>query len=231
MKILALETTEPVGGVAAIENCNLLLYQELDSEIRSAQSLAPAIRRLLGRVGWQPGDVDLVAVSVGPGSFTGLRVGVTTAKTIAYAVGAEILGVDTLEVVAAGLPSEIDAVSVATDAQRGQVVARNFRRGPGGWFRPTGPERLVDAAAWLAELGPDTPIAGPVLRRLADRLPDRVIPVAPLYWAPSATWVGRLAARRHAAGDRGDLWKLVPRYSRPSAAEEKWARRQSTAKP
>ena len=234
MKILALETTEPVGGVAAIDDRKLLLHQELDSEVQSAQSLAPAIRRLLDRVGWRPGDVELVAVSIGPGSFTGLRVGVTTAKTFAYAVQADVLGVDTLEVVAAGLPSEIDAVSVATDAQRGQVVARNFQRGPDGWFQPTGPEQLLDAAAWLADLDPGTPIAGPVLRKLVDRLPDRAAPVAPQYWAPSATWVGRLAARhcaaRHdAAGDRGDLWKLVPRYSRPSAAEEKWAKGQSAS--
>ena len=82
------------GGVC---DANLLAELSLDHTQRSAQSLAPAIEALLTQVGWLPRDVQLVAVSVGPGSFTGLRVGVTTAKVFAYAVGAEVLGIDTLE--------------------------------------------------------------------------------------------------------------------------------------
>jgi tRNA threonylcarbamoyladenosine biosynthesis protein TsaB len=101
MRILAIETTDKTGSVAAMADDNLLADLMLDRTQRSAQSLAPAISRLLKQVGWLPSDVQLVGVSIGPGSFTGLRVGVTAAKVFAYAVGAEVLGVNTLEAVAA----------------------------------------------------------------------------------------------------------------------------------
>ena len=73
----------------------------LDPARRSARTLAPGIRHLLADAGWTPRDVALVAVSIGPGSFTGLRLGVMTAKAFAYAVGAPVLGIGTLEVIAA----------------------------------------------------------------------------------------------------------------------------------
>ena len=89
MRILALETTEMAGSLAAMHDRKLLAEIELDSKQRTAQSLAPGMKTLLAEAGWRPTDVELVAVTIGPGSFTGLRLGVTTAKTFAYAVGAD----------------------------------------------------------------------------------------------------------------------------------------------
>src|SRR4030042_1258471 len=106
MRILALETTDKAGSVAAMADGNLLAELTLGQTQRSAQSRAPAMLALLKQVGWRPADVQLVAVSVGPGSFTGLRVGVTTAKVFAYAIGAEVLAIDTLETIASGAPKE-----------------------------------------------------------------------------------------------------------------------------
>jgi len=225
LRILALETTEAIGGVAACDDDNLLLELKLDTNMRSAQSLAPGLKRLLEEVGWRPRDVELVGVTMGPGSFTGLRIGVVTAKTFAYAVEAEILGVDTLEVVAAGLPPEVDSVSVAVDAQRGQVVAGCFQRRQDGHFAAAEPGRLLDVDTWLQDLPNGTWVSGPILGKLSDRLPDTVRPVKPEYWAPSVAQVAMLAARLHGEGKRHDVWKLTPRYSRQSAAEEKWARK------
>jgi tRNA threonylcarbamoyladenosine biosynthesis protein TsaB len=221
MRILALETTEKLGSVAAANDANLLAELDLDRTQRSAQSLAPAILALLKRVGWTPGDVQLVAVSAGPGSFTGLRVGVTTAKVFAYAVGAEVLGVDTLEAIAAASPEDVGLVSAVMDAQRGQLAERRFARRPDGWFQPLGPQRLVDVDAWLAELPSGIAVTGPVLVKLADRLPAHIRAIDPQHWRPRASMVARLAARDYALGRRDDLWQLVPRYCRRSAAEEK----------
>ncbi|HBO44409.1 MAG TPA: tRNA (adenosine(37)-N6)-threonylcarbamoyltransferase complex dimerization subunit type 1 TsaB, partial [Planctomycetaceae bacterium] len=89
MRVLAIETTERVGTVALSEGDRLVVQRSLDAGQRSAQSLAPAVVQTLADAGWKPEDVELVAVTVGPGSFTGLRVGVTTAKTFAYGVGAQ----------------------------------------------------------------------------------------------------------------------------------------------
>ena len=225
MKVLALETTERVGSVALFDGSNLLLEMQLDPKKRSAESLAPAMQAALTRGGWRPSDVDLVATTVGPGSFTGLRVGVTTAKAFAYSVRADILGVGTLDTIASAVPAEVQRLSVAVDAQRGQVVAGLFRREGHAEMQPQGESVLVDVQTWLNGLDEDVAVTGPVLRKIFDQVPDRVRKLAPQYWCPCAGAVARLAARHYAEGRRNDLWNLVPRYSRRSAAEEKWEAR------
>jgi tRNA threonylcarbamoyladenosine biosynthesis protein TsaB len=266
MRILALETSDNINTVAAMDGSNLLSELVLDRSQRSAQSLAPAMQSLLKDVGWMPSHVQLVAVSVGPGSFTGLRVGVTAAKVFAYAIGAEVLGVSTLEAIAANAegtvpifvsaktgPSLLSAVSVVIDAQRGEIVVQSFARQPDGSFAAIGPEELVDADAWLEKVGrrqrevgrggrgegreesflsPNSNpqflipnplvVTGPGLARLVDRLTPGIEALQEPLWHPRASIVGQLAIRYHAQGRRNDLWKLVPRYYRRSAAEEKW---------
>ncbi len=222
MRLLAIETTGMAGSVAALHDGNLLAELDLPSHQGSSQSLAPTLQRLLAAVGWHSTQVQGVAVVAGPGSFTGLRVGVTAAKTYAYAVRAEVLALDTLEVVAVAAPSAIARLSVAVDAQRGQVVAGDFVRASDGWMHRTGAAQLLDVEAWWAGLSPGSFVAGPVLRQLNERLPGHLAALDPQYWLPRAAPAGRLAARLFAAGGRDDLWSLVPRYSRPSAAEEKW---------
>jgi len=221
MKVLALETTERIGSVALAEQGNLLAEVRLPSDLRSAQSLAPAIQRTLGQVDWTPQDVELVAVTAGPGSFTGLRIGIATAKVLAYAVGAEVLGVDTHETLARACPADVPRLATVIDAQRGQVVARNFERNGSGELLPCSDSELVDVEKWLESLVPGTHVTGPILRRLADRLPENVEPLERELWAPTAAQVAQLAQAQYAAGSRDDLWQLVPVYSRPSAAEEK----------
>ena len=131
LKILALETTDAQGSVALCVGGEILTSRRLDAERRSAQTLAPTIKETLTEFGWAPQDVDAVAVAVGPGSFTGLRVGVATAKMFAWAVGAKMIGVDALEAIAAEierLPNGATegVVSVGIDAQRGDAAVRRF---------------------------------------------------------------------------------------------------------
>jgi tRNA threonylcarbamoyladenosine biosynthesis protein TsaB len=221
MHFLAIETTGLAGSVAALDDDNPLADIDLPQDQRSSRSLAPAIQRLLATVDWRPKDVQVVAVVIGPGSFTGLRVGVTAAKTFAYATGAEVLGLDTLEVIAAAAPPEVARLSVAVDAQRGEVVAGDFVRASDGCLRPSKSEQLLDVEKWWAGLPPGTLVTGPVLRQIISRLPAHLVAMQSQYWFPKAVAAGRLAARHYAAGRRDDLWTLVPRYSRPSAAEEK----------
>jgi tRNA threonylcarbamoyladenosine biosynthesis protein TsaB len=221
MRILALETTEKEGTVAVADGDKLLLELKLCSRHRSAQSLAPAIQNLLEQVGLESDEVGLVAVSVGPGSFTGLRVGVTTAKVFAYAIKAEILAVSTLECIAAAAKGETPELAAVIDAQRGYLAEQRFVRHPDGGLRPMGVERLVDVESWLAELPPGMAVSGPGLAQLVDRLPGHVAVVDPSAWPPRAAVVAQLAARDYAAGRRDDLWQLVPHYSRRPAAEER----------
>lgn len=131
MKILALETIGVSASVALLEDGVEVRTVRLDAGEKSARALVPAVQRLLGQAGWKPEDIGLVAVAEGPGSFTGLRVGITFAKTFAYTVHAAVIGVPTLEALAAGTPVECSPLSVAMDAQRGDVVVQDFMFQPG----------------------------------------------------------------------------------------------------
>ena len=159
--------------------------------------------------------------------------GVTTAKTFAYAVGAEVIGVSTLEAIAHGLPEEWLAgqsreVHAVLDAQRKELFVGKFLSEPGdgldgGLPRLTRIEsdRIVTAEQWLAALQPGTIVTGPGIARLEGQLPTGVVAAEVAFREPRAAIVGRLAWRDCQAGRRDDLWKLSPVYLRPSYAEEK----------
>lgn len=221
IKLLALETTDLSGSVATWADGRLVCELSLPSHQRSAQSLAPGIADVLAQSGWRPFDVGVVGVTVGPGSFTGLRVGVTTAKTFAYCCGAAVVGVDTLEVLAAAAPITFTRLAVAIDAQRGDVVACTFLHDAQGAWRPDAPAQLVPWRDWLDSLPAGAALVSPLLRKRAGDLPDRLIVTPESCWTPRAGCVAQLAAARWAEGRCDDLWKLAPRYYRRSAAEEK----------
>lgn len=221
MRILALETSGLAGSVAALDGEGVAVERTLDATQRAARTLAPAIRNLLREVGWRPADVRLVAVAAGPGSFTGLRIGVTTAKTFAYAVGAEVLGVNTLEAIAFAAPAESSPLHVVMDAQRGELFAATFARDESGRLSFGTPTHIVAAETWLAALAPGEFVAGPALERLRDRLPDGVVALPNELCTPRAAAVAGLAREQHAAGKRDDVYQLTPNYFRQSAAEEK----------
>ena len=226
MDILALETTERTGSLALASSGKVRESRDLPPHQRSAQSIAPAIAQLLADIDCPPTQVDLIAVTIGPGSFTGLRVGVATARALAYATGAEVLGVDTHEAIAAGpdILGQIPAGAkfwVAIDAQRGDAVVRPFQVDPDGWPRPTADATMLPLAEWLARLPMGTQVTGPVFRKSSHVIPPHVHLMPPETRRATAWAVARLAIRDHAAGRRDDLWSLAPRYSRRSAAEEK----------
>ncbi|MCS7303779.1 MAG: tRNA (adenosine(37)-N6)-threonylcarbamoyltransferase complex dimerization subunit type 1 TsaB [Thermoguttaceae bacterium] len=226
MRLLALETTELLGTVAAWQDNHLVLEVQLPEGQRSAASLVPSIGRLLAQVGWQPQQVDVVGVSIGPGSFTGLRVGLTVAKTFAYCVQAAIIAVNTLEAIAAGVPAQMQPVAIAIDAQRGDAAVAVFGHDADGWPVPLADWQVVPFSEWLETLDPGTWLAGPMLRKYKDPIPKKLQVVPAQYWAPRAAQVARLAARRFQQGHQDDLWRILPLYSRKSHAEEKWEARQ-----
>ena len=226
MRILALEVSGKTGSVAVLDDERLLDELSLPQTQRTAQSLAPALQACLARVNWLPGHVGLVAVTSGPGSFTGLRLGMTTAKTFAYATGCDILGIDTLRVIAAQAGASGAVVCAVLDAQREQFYAASFQRSDDGRVRPVRPTHIIDRDQWLAELTPGTIVTGPGLAtrrgKLLDRLPAGVPAADAAIWSPRAATVGRLASTDFREGRRDDLWRIKPNYFRKSAAEEKW---------
>lgn len=222
MKILALETTEPIGSIAAARDGDILAEQELPSDRRTAATLAPEIAQLLQKLNWRPDQLDLVAVCLGPGSFTGLRLGITTAKVLAYAVGGQVLAVDTMEVIAAGAPPSWNEFWVVMDAQRRQLFVGRFQRGSGGVPQRCRPTEIVPARQWIEQLPQGTCLTGPGLASIADAVSETTSMLAPGDTrSPAAGNLARIAKWRYDAGQRDDLWKLTPEYVRSSAAEER----------
>jgi tRNA threonylcarbamoyladenosine biosynthesis protein TsaB len=226
VQILSLETSGQSGSLAAYDRDRLVAERILDPAKRSAQTLAPAIRDLLSEAGWQPAEVQVVAVVVGPGSFTGLRVGVISAKTFAYAVNARVVAINTLDVVAEQayrtLPAQVTRLTVAIDAQRGEVFAAIYERGPDNAWSLLLPAAIMTQTEWLATLGPGSAASGLALEKLAEHVSAGTFIVPQEQWMPQAVTVGQLAARRVASGEFDDVWQLAPLYMRRSAAEEKF---------
>jgi tRNA threonylcarbamoyladenosine biosynthesis protein TsaB len=227
MRIIALETSGRDGSLAALtagaDAVDVLRHVTLPGDQRTAQTLAPTLRDLLINVDWSPQEIELVAVANGPGSFTGLRIGVTTAKALAYAAGAGIVGVNTLEVLASQVPDSTVPLWTVMDAQRQELFAARFDIHRVGQHQRNAATQIVPQASWLAGLQPGDQATGPALHRLAPRLPIGVTAVPEEFWQPTAVAVGSVGWQRFSARHRDDVWKLAPRYYRPSAAEEKVA--------
>lgn len=216
-----METSGQFGSVAAANDDKLLAEKELNHSQRSASSLAPALKELLAGVGWRPAEVELTAVTVGPGSFTGLRIGVATAKAFAYAVGSAVIGVNTLDAIARRAPVDQKLrLAAAIDAGRGQVFAAAFECNDARQWQACRETTLESIPDWLRQLTPGVAVTGPALVSLAGRIPAGVQIVASSLWLPTAASVAEIARFRFLAGQRDDVWKLAPLYLRRSAAEE-----------
>jgi tRNA threonylcarbamoyladenosine biosynthesis protein TsaB len=227
MKTLAIDTSLAAGSVAAIFD-GRVAERRLDQPGDHARLLAAAVAEVSAELGWQPHEADLIAVVRGPGSFTGLRVGVATAKALAWASAARLVGISGFEVIAAStarLAGTGDApVTIGYDAGRGEVYAATAQpdaSSPTGWG--VGGTALHPLDAWIAALPRAAVVSGPVLDRATSLLaarPDLV--VAPREsWQPTAAEAGRLAIRRAEAGQVDDPFTLVPEYLRPSYADER----------
>lgn len=222
MLTLAIETSGAAGSLALWAGDTLLGSRPLPMGSRHGQLLIPEIQGLLHDSGRTPRDCELIAVSVGPGSLTGLRVGVTCAKTWAYATGCRLVAVETHLAIAGNAPASVDRVQVVSEAQRGDLfVSRFVRDSSGAWEMPL-PLASVKIADWLAGLSDDDTVAGPGLERILTDLTGRTRALERAAWVPTAVEIGRLGLARARAGVFSDPWTLEPLYLRRSSAEENW---------
>jgi len=226
-RFLTIETSGRVGQIALAEGEVLRGVRQLDEARRHARDLAPAVAALLDQQGWKPADVQAVIVSLGPGSYTGLRVGLISAQTFAYATGCAVLGVPTFAAIARQADPAATKAAVLADAQQGKVYVQ--------FFASSGMERLATSAvsiqpfdAFLTQCPDDVWLTGPAMELHSKGLAKNRHIVAAEAWHPRIASVLALGLARWQRGERDDLWKLEPEYGRPSAAEEKWdARKQS----
>jgi tRNA threonylcarbamoyladenosine biosynthesis protein TsaB len=218
---LILETSGRVGQVAVAAGSALRGIRRLDEARRHARDLAPAVAELLAGPGWKPRDLHAVVVSRGPGSYTGLRVGIISAKTLAYATGCALIPLDTFAIIATQAPAEAETLDVLADAQQDRLYTQQFQRGVAGWQQTT-PLTIVSAAEWLTKHDSNTWISGPGAGIVANRLSAGCRIVDLPSRDPHVETLAALGLARYQSKQFDDLWTLEPLYARPSSAEEKW---------
>lgn len=222
MTTLGIETSGLGGSVALVHDGRCVAARELSrSGRRHARTLVAELKQLLGDNGTPAAAIAAVAVSIGPGSFTGLRVGVVCAKTLAYATGSRVVAVDTFLAVAAQAPDDVDSLQVVGDGQRGDLYLGRYQRAnDGDWVRP-GPIEIRPAVVWLESLQERDVVSGPGLERHLTRAAERCRVLPAELHHPRAETVALLGESLAQRGEFADLWTLEPFYLRRSGAEEK----------
>lgn len=250
MKLLALETSGRLGGIALADGPQLIEEVRLSEGLRHGRDLILVAKEACERAGWAPREVDVVAVSIGPGSFTGLRIAVTAAKTIAWDTGARVVTVPTLRAMAENAPAEAGRIACVLDAKRGGLYASIFEqraasRETGGppypaplphRGKPQGERKdrepdlvemfgpaLVTPADLGARLEPPALVLGRGLGKAHEAL--EAFEHAPEeLWDPRPGVVARSGWERAEAGAFADPLRLEPIYIRRPEAEEIWER-------
>jgi tRNA threonylcarbamoyladenosine biosynthesis protein TsaB len=226
---LAIETSGRTGSIAVAEDGRSLADEQFPHGLKHAAEIVPIIARLCESQGWKPKDIEEVYVSAGPGSFTGLRVGITVAKTLAFATGARVVAVPSVEVLARNAPTGWQNLVVVLDAKRDQIFTASFENRDGTPVMRE-PAHLDSLEKMLAR----TPRP---LHLLGEGIPfhEKFVPKddPTIVFAPSDLWQGRaavvaeLGAAMARANQFADPMTLTPIYIRKPEAEEKFEARQA----
>ena len=173
-RVLILETAGRVGQAALASGAAVVAEARLEEGRRRASDLGSAVERLLKDHGWKASELTAVVVGLGPGSYTGLRVGLASAKALAYATGAAFFGVESFAAWAHAAPDEAQRTVGRLRRAEGNAVPPRLPASVGRGWEPGGPLGVVTVDDWLAGLRPGTWVSGPFATALAARLPSGV---------------------------------------------------------
>ena len=234
MIVLGIETATVHTGVALVSERGVLGSAELGGEHAGHELIVPVLEHLLEWVGAEMGQIGGIAVDVGPGLYTGMRVGIATAKTFAQTLPAPIVGLASLDVLAFMHRTSPHAICATLDAKRREVFYAFYRPVPGGVAREGGhevgsPERL--AAEIAARREPTLVVGGGVLvyRRLLEEAVGEGEFGSPERAFPSATALADLAVPRFLREEHDSLQDVEPIYLRKTDAEIAWDQRAAGA--
>jgi len=247
MRLLAVETSGTYGSIALMEGQRVLDEVCLAEGLRHARDLVVAIRDACNRAAWDRRRIDVVAVSIGPGSFTGIRIAVTFAKFVAWDTGAKVVAVPTLRALAENAPGACGRIVPILDAKRGGLFASIFERRSGpppsgsagimsdldetfgpALIEPEDLARRLEPQCAPAGLAP--PCGGAVFI-VGPGIPKGRAALAGFELAPEPMWnvrpavVAHLGWQLHEEGRYADPLRLEPVYIRPPEAQEIWERK------
>ncbi len=234
--ILAVETSGRIGSVAIALAEKLLAETAFSGPMRHSAEILPAVYGLLNRFGRKPKDIEHIYISIGPGSFTGLRIATTFAKTMHLAGTAKIVAVDTLDVIAANITSpttentacpssyqpqasSIEHIATILDAKRGQFFIAVYQRNTSdGIWKKILPDSLITASQFLDRFAAATEpiwLLGEGLVYHKDKFKaDGIRFLDDCYWSPRAAKVHLLGWKLATRGKFANPLTLQPNYLR-----------------
>lgn len=228
MLTLAIDTATKVCTVALCKGQELLGEYNINMGMTHSEGLLPQIEQLMQRAGVKKEQIELLAVSMGPGSFTGLRIGLATAEAMAYSWQCYLHGVDTLEALAYNLPLEGVVLSPVLDAQKGNFYQALYKWQQGSLICLE-PVQVVNRQVLLERIalqGEKALILGECQRLQPEELPSWVSLAPAALRMPRASSVAFAAARNFNPETDKHIFGLEPYYIRRSEAEELWEKKQ-----
>ena len=218
MKILGVDTSTPIGSVGLIDGECFVAEHTLSIVKAHSSRLMPAIDQILKWADLTVHDLDACAVGIGPGSFTGIRIGVGTIKSLCYALKKPVIGVSTLEAIAYNLRYTDKLICPILDARKDEVYGAIFRGGPN--LLRKSDDLCVSIETLLSHIDDDAIFVGDGLRRYAtvvlEQFGDDVPLADPIFNVPRGTSIARIGYDQLLNGQSGDYFSLTPNYVRDS---------------
>ncbi len=219
MKTLGIETSAFSAGISILDDDKILCEYIFNTGPRHNEVLIAAIGRLLSDCGLEKGALDAVCVSIGPGSFTSLRIGVSTAKTLCYSLGTDLAGVSSLEILASNALWSQSDVCAMIDAGGGEVFFSLYQNGGSG----TKAEIAAPQAACGRIKGRTVFVGSGAVkhsRLIKENLADDAVLLSGSLNIPRASTCAILGREKILSGERNNPLTLTPFYLRRSAAED-----------
>lgn len=224
MRVLAIDTSNQTMSIAVKEG--KFLVGEVTTHIKRNHSerLMPAIHQLMQDVNWKPDSLDRIVVAQGPGSYTGLRIGITVAKTLAWTLQKELVGVSSLEVIAANRTGSPHYIVPFFDARRGNIYTGLYETTEDG-LKSVLPDRHLSAEEWGKELKKRegsfefiSPDIDQYKEQFKEILGEKFIGVPNHVHLPKAGILAELGEKKAPE----EIHTFAPLYLKLAEAEEKW---------
>jgi len=220
VKILGIDTSTNFLALALNDDKKLFEYR-LEAGRRISLLLTQTIQRTLDALKWEAGDIDYFACGIGPGSFTGVRMGLATIKGLAWSLHKPVIGISTLDIIARGTGFREGVIFSAIDAKRGLIYCSAYKIKNGTQKRIM-PYMLLTEDEFLRKVGPNSMISGDAIALYGESISRQIRGVGILdkdYWYPRPGNIIEIALERIKQAKYGNAFGILPIYLYPKECQ------------